>query len=126
MYSLMPRVWLYVFGVSAFAAIASADPPPQQKTLENLKAPPASSAKLWLGTERIVDLTHSFDGGTIYWPTEAGFRLIRGPAGVTERGYYYAANLSEIPTAGATVIALPMKIGGGSGAPLRIIAMVPD
>ncbi len=33
-------------------------------------------------------------------------------------------NLEELPTAGATVFALPMKIGGGSGAPLRIIAMV--
>ena len=34
-------------------------------------------------------------------------------------------NLSEVPAAGATVIALPMKIKGGSGAPLRAIAMVP-
>ena len=33
-------------------------------------------------------------------------------------------NLSEIPATGATVIALPMKIKGGSGAPLRAVAMV--
>jgi kynurenine formamidase len=33
------------------------------------------------------------------------------------------ANLDQVPARGATVIALPMKIGGGSGAPLRIIAI---
>jgi kynurenine formamidase len=36
------------------------------------------------------------------------------------------ANLDEVPATGAHVIALPMKIRGGSGGPLRIIALVPD
>ena len=35
-------------------------------------------------------------------------------------------NISELPATGATVIALPMKIKGGSGGPLRIVAFVPD
>lgn len=35
------------------------------------------------------------------------------------------ANLEKLPATGATVIALPMKIKGGSGAPLRIVALVP-
>lgn len=34
------------------------------------------------------------------------------------------ANLEQLPTRGFTVIALPMKIRGGSGGPLRIIAIV--
>lgn len=34
-------------------------------------------------------------------------------------------NLDRLPARGATVIALPMKIKGGSGAPLRAIAFVP-
>jgi kynurenine formamidase len=34
-------------------------------------------------------------------------------------------NLHELPETGATVIALPMKIAGGSGAPLRAVALVP-
>ena len=34
------------------------------------------------------------------------------------------ANLDQLPETGATVIALPMKIKGGSGGPLRIIAFV--
>ena len=36
------------------------------------------------------------------------------------------ANIDKLPPKGAYVIALPMKIRGGSGAPLRIIAIVPD
>ena len=34
-------------------------------------------------------------------------------------------NLDRLPQRGATLVALPMKIKGGSGAPLRAIAMVP-
>jgi kynurenine formamidase len=33
-------------------------------------------------------------------------------------------NLEEVPVRGAFVIALPMKIGGGSGAPCRVVALV--
>ena len=35
------------------------------------------------------------------------------------------ANMSELPPTGATIIALPMKIEGGSGGPLRIVAPLP-
>jgi kynurenine formamidase len=34
------------------------------------------------------------------------------------------ANLDKLPPRGATLIALPMKIEGGSGGPLRAIALV--
>jgi kynurenine formamidase len=46
----------------------------------------------------------------------------------------YAANipafenltsLERLPTRGASIVALPMKIGGGSGAPLRAVGIVP-
>jgi kynurenine formamidase len=33
--------------------------------------------------------------------------------------------LGELPARGATIYALPMKIGGGSGAPARVVAVVP-
>ena len=36
------------------------------------------------------------------------------------------ANLDKLPNEGFTVIALPMKIKDGSGAPLRIVAFVPN
>ena len=35
------------------------------------------------------------------------------------------ANLDRLPETGATVIALPMKIKGGSGGPVRIVAFLP-
>lgn len=35
------------------------------------------------------------------------------------------ANLDQLPVTGAYVIALPMKIAGGSGGPLRAVALVP-
>lgn len=36
------------------------------------------------------------------------------------------ANLEELPELGAWIIALPMKIAGGSGGPLRIVALIPQ
>ena len=35
------------------------------------------------------------------------------------------ASLDRLPSEGATIVALPMKIAGGSGAPVRIIAILP-
>ncbi len=35
------------------------------------------------------------------------------------------ANLEKVPVKGATLIALPMKIKGGSGGPVRIVALLP-
>ena len=35
------------------------------------------------------------------------------------------ANLGQLPAVGAFVVALPTKIGGGSGGPLRIVARIP-
>ncbi len=35
------------------------------------------------------------------------------------------ANLEALPETGAWIIALPMKIGGGSGGPLRIVGVIP-
>ncbi len=40
-------------------------------------------------------------------------------------GFENVANLASLPERGAFVVALPMKIEGGSGAPLRIVAFVP-
>ncbi|HSK74870.1 MAG TPA: cyclase family protein [Thermoanaerobaculia bacterium] len=40
-------------------------------------------------------------------------------------GLENVASLEEVPETGAWVIALPMKIAGGSGGPVRIVALVP-
>lgn len=39
--------------------------------------------------------------------------------------YENVANLDKLPPKGSWIIALPMKIRGGSGAPLRIVAFIP-
>lgn len=36
------------------------------------------------------------------------------------------ANLGDLPARGSRVVALPMKIRGGSGGPLRIVAVLPE
>jgi len=41
-------------------------------------------------------------------------------------GFENVANLDKLPAKGAFIVALPMKIKGGSGAPLRIIAILPS
>jgi kynurenine formamidase len=40
-------------------------------------------------------------------------------------GFENLTNLDRLPATGAVVIALPMKIAGGSGGPLRAVAIVP-
>jgi len=45
-------------------------------------------------------------------------------AGITI--YENLTNISLLPSSGSYIVALPMKIKGGSGAPLRIVAILPD
>lgn len=45
--------------------------------------------------------------------------------GADKPGLENLANLDRLPRAGATLIALPMLIAGGSGGPLRAIAVLP-
>jgi kynurenine formamidase len=40
-------------------------------------------------------------------------------------GLENVAHLDKLPPKGATLIALPMKIKGGTGGPVRIIALLP-
>lgn len=63
--------------------------------------------------QQMIDLTHPFDETTIYWPTEEGFKLLRGPAGVTEGGYYYAANRFMCAEHGGTHIDAPIHFWKG-------------
>ena len=41
-------------------------------------------------------------------------------------GFENVANLEQLPATGSYAVALPMKIEGGSGGPLRIVAWVPE
>jgi len=57
---------------------------------------------------RLVDLTHSFDAETIYWPTSPEFELETLAEGITDRGYYYAANRFCTAEHGGTHIDAPI------------------
>jgi kynurenine formamidase len=54
-----------------------------------------------------LDLTHSFDAATIYWPTEKGFQFDSGSNGPTAKGYYYAANRFTTAEHGGTHLDAP-------------------
>ncbi|MGZ8415137.1 MAG: cyclase family protein [Gemmatirosa sp.] len=53
------------------------------------------------------------------------FRVHRIAAAADVPGLENLAGLDALPPTGAIVVALPMKIAGGSGGPLRAIALVP-
>jgi len=61
-----------------------------------------------LRTAGLVDLTHPFDEKTIYWPTSPSrFALERLSAGMTEGGFFYAANSFCTPEHGGTHLDAP-------------------
>jgi kynurenine formamidase len=63
---------------------------------------------------KIIDLSHSFDAQTIYWPTEEGFKLEKEQDGVTPAGYYYASNKFSAPEHGGTHIDAPRHFAAGA------------
>jgi kynurenine formamidase len=61
----------------------------------------------------LVDLSHTYDAQTIYWPTAEGFRLRKDADGVTPAGYYYAANSLFTSEHGGTHIDAPIHFAKG-------------
>jgi kynurenine formamidase len=58
---------------------------------------------------KLVDLSHSFDKDTIYWPTSpSAFELKRLSFGVGDGGYFYSANSLSTPEHGGTHIDAPI------------------
>lgn len=81
-------------------------------------------AARWLTSERKVKAVGIDTASIDHGPS----RLFESHRIFCERNipvFENVANLDQLPPSGAYVIALPMKIQDGSGAPLRIIAQVP-
>jgi kynurenine formamidase len=79
-----------------------------------LAAAPVRGQALDLAAFRIVDLTHSFNDKTIYWPTAPStFELKRLSYGKTEAGYFYAANSFCAPEHGGTHLDAPIHFAEG-------------
>jgi len=64
------------------------------------------------------------DTASIDYGRSTDFPVHRIAAAQNVAGLENLTNLGELPETGFTVIALPMKIAGGSGGPVRVVAMV--
>ena len=65
------------------------------------------------------------DTASIDYGRSTDFEVHRIAAARDVPGLENLTNLDQLPPTGATVIALPMKIEGGSRGPLRAIALIP-
>jgi kynurenine formamidase len=65
------------------------------------------------------------DTASIDYGRSTDFQVHRVAAARNVPGFENLTNLDQLPARGTLLVALPMKIEGGSGAPLRAIALVP-
>jgi kynurenine formamidase len=82
------------------------------------------SAARWLMEERAIDAV-GIDTASIDHGKSRLFLSHRELFARDVPAFENVANLDRLPPTGAFVVALPMKIAGGSGGPLRIAAFVP-
>ena len=87
---------------------------------------PGLSAELarFLVTDRKVAGV-GLDTPSLDYGQSKDFIVHRTLLGANIPGFENVANLEQMPDKGATVVALPVKIKDGSGAPLRIVAQLP-
>lgn len=81
------------------------------------------AARLLVGERRVSAL--GADVASIDYGASRNFIVHQVAARAGVMGLENLANVNVLPAKGATIIALPMKIEGGSGGPLRAIALVP-
>jgi kynurenine formamidase len=84
----------------------------------------SKEAAEWLVRERDVAAI-GVDTASIDHGPSRDFIVHRVVNGAGKPGFENVARLELLPEKGATLIALPMKIGDGSGAPARIVAILP-
>lgn len=82
-------------------------------------------AARWIVENRAVDAV-GIDTPSIDFGQSTQFETHQVLYAANVPGFENVANLDRLPMIGAFVMALPMKITGGSGGPLRIVAVVPD
>src|SRR6476619_6106437 len=77
------------------------------------QAPPPGAPVVTLPAGELVDLSHTYDSSTIFWPTAEGFKLEKVADGDTPAGYYYAANNFSGAEHGGTHIDAPVHFARG-------------
>ena len=83
----------------------------------------AEAARLLVEERRVGVL--GVDTASIDHGPSKDFAVHQIAAAANVPGLENLADLGALPEDGAWVIALPMKIGGGSGGPVRVVALVP-
>ena len=81
-------------------------------------------AALWLTKERSIKAI-GLDTPSIDYGQSGSFESHRILFAHDIPAFENLANLDKLPTLGAWIVALPMSISGGSGAPLRAVAWIP-
>jgi kynurenine formamidase len=82
------------------------------------------AARLLVEERRVAAL--GVDAASIDYGSSTDFDVHRAAAAAGVPGFENLTNLDRLPPTGAVVVALPVKIKGGSGGPLRAIALVPS
>jgi kynurenine formamidase len=82
-----------------------------------------AAARLLIEGRRVAAL--GVDTASLDYGQSRDFAVHRIAAAANVPGFENLAGLEALPPRGAVVVALPMKIDGGSGGPLRAIALVP-
>ena len=81
--------------------------------IDELVAQDRPSGEVDLTSDRLVDLSHSFNSRTIYWPTATKFRLTEVADGETEGGWHYSANDFQAAEHGGTHLDSPIHFSAG-------------
>jgi kynurenine formamidase len=84
----------------------------------------AEAARLLVEERGVAGL--GVDTASIDYGPSTDFPVHRLAAAHDVYGLENLAGLERLPARGATLIALPMKIAGGSGAPVRAVALLPS
>ncbi len=82
-------------------------------------------AARWLVENREIDAI-GIDTPSIDYGQSADFQTHQILYGENIPGLENVANLDQLPEWGSYLVALPMKIQGGSGGPLRVVAFIPE
>ncbi len=94
-------------GLSILVTVAMACQPAQRSGSDTLDAVFSGAGASW------VDLSYSYDDRTVFWPTATPFALTVVSAGMTEAGYYYAANDFSMAEHGGTHLDAPIHFAEG-------------
>jgi kynurenine formamidase len=84
----------------------------------------AEDAAVWLVSARRIR-SIGIDTASIDHGASTDFRAHRALAAANVPVFENLAGLGGLPARGALFIGLPMKVGGGSGGPLRAVAVLP-